>query len=137
MKKFFYAHFLKLLTITATMFAFIVISIGLSSDAAILSLEGTASWYYENSPGIKPTTANMEIFDHDKLTCASWDFAFDTMLEVTNVQNGRKVLVRVNDRGPAKRLYRQGRIVDLTKAAFQKIEDLDKGLASVKIRIIK
>ncbi|MGB2630957.1 MAG: septal ring lytic transglycosylase RlpA family protein [Candidatus Omnitrophota bacterium] len=98
---------------------------------------GIASWYSEKSPGINGHTANGEEFDHDKITCASWDFPFGTLLEVTNIDNGKKIIVKVNDRGPAKRLYRTGRVIDLTKAAFAKIEDFEKGLAHVKVRVIR
>lgn len=108
-----------------------------SSDASFVALEGIASWYSEFSPGIRPTTANMEKFDDGKMTCAMWDIPFDTLLEVTNVTNGKKVVVRVNDRGPAKRLYRKGRIIDLTMAAFKEIEDLEQGLAKVRVKIIR
>lgn len=108
-----------------------------SSDASFVFLEGQASWYAEFSPGIRPTTANMEKFSHDDLTCATWGLPFNTILEVTNVRNGRSVLVRVNDRGPAKRLFNKGRVIDLTKAAFSSIEDLDRGLVNVKIRVVK
>jgi len=101
------------------------------------AIEGIASWYSEFSPGIRPTTANMEIFNHDEMTCAIWDFPFDSWLEVTNLRNGKKVLVRVNDRGPAKRLCREGRVIDLTMAAFDKIADLDEGLIDVKVRVVR
>ncbi|MGB2599908.1 MAG: septal ring lytic transglycosylase RlpA family protein, partial [Candidatus Omnitrophota bacterium] len=65
----------------------------------------------------------------------SWDYPFDTVLEVTNAHNGKKVQVRVNDRGPSKDLYRQGRIVDLTKAAFKEIEDIRAGVTTVRVRV--
>ncbi|MFH1877256.1 MAG: septal ring lytic transglycosylase RlpA family protein [Candidatus Omnitrophota bacterium] len=97
--------------------------------------EGTASWYAEFSPGIKRTTANMETFRHDKLTCAMWGVPFNTILEVTNAANGKKVFVRVNDRGPAKRLARKGRVIDLTFRAFREIESPEKGLTKVRVRI--
>jgi rare lipoprotein A len=110
---------------------------GISSDASFVYLDGLASWYADFSPGIKPTTANMEMFDHNGMTCAMWGVPFSSMIEVTNLNNGRKITVRVNDRGPAKRLCRQGRVIDLTMAAFERIEDLDKGLTRVKLRLIK
>ena len=110
---------------------------GISSDASFVYLDGLASWYADFSPGIKPTTANMEMFDHTGMTCAMWGVPFNSMVEVTNLNNGRKVTVRVNDRGPAKRLCRQGRVIDLTMAAFERIEDLDKGLTRVKLRLIQ
>ena len=101
-------------------------------EAAVIF--GKASWYAEFSRGIKKTTANMEKFDHDKMTCAIWDVPFNTKLKVTNLTNNKSVVVRVNDRGPNRRFY--GRVIDLTKAAFSQIEDLDKGLVDVKIEIL-
>jgi len=97
---------------------------------------GIASWYAEFSPGINARTANMELFDDDRMTCAMWGVPFGTMLRITNMENTKVVYVRVNDRGPAKRLVAQGRIVDLTKGAFEKIADLKKGLIRVKIEIV-
>ncbi len=105
-------------------------------EAGFTYLEGEASWYAEFSPGIRQTTANMEVFDHDKMTCAMWGIPFDSEIEVTNLSNGKKVIVRVNDRGPAKRLFKKGRVIDLTMAAFSEIEDLDKGLTKVSLRRI-
>jgi rare lipoprotein A len=98
-------------------------------------IEGKASWYAEFSPGVRPTTANMERFDHHKYTCAIWDIPFDTVLEVKNLENGKVVRVRVNDRGPAKRLCREGRVIDLTRASFAKIADLGEGLVKVRVRL--
>ncbi len=96
---------------------------------------GLASWYAEFSPGIRKTTANMELFDDSELTCAMWDVPFGTIIKVTNLENNKTVIVRVNDRGPAKRLVRNGRIIDLTQAAFAKIADLGEGLIQVKVEI--
>ena len=96
-------------------------------------IKGKASWYSQNEPGIFLTTANMEIFNDSELTCAIWDLPFNTILKVTNLENGKSVIVRVNDRGPAKRL---NRTIDLTKAAFSKIADLDKGLADVSVEVM-
>lgn len=96
-------------------------------------IKGKASWYSQNDPGILLTTANMERFDDSQLTCAVWDLPFNTILKVTNLENGKSVLVRVNDRGPARRLNRP---IDLTKEAFSRIADLEKGLADVSVEII-
>ena len=96
-------------------------------------IKGKASWYSQNDPGILLTTANMERFDDSELTCAMWDMPFNAILKVTNLENGKSVIVRVNDRGPAKRL---NRAIDLTKAAFSKIADLEKGLAEVSVEIM-
>ena len=93
-------------------------------------LYGIASWYSQADPGINLQTANGEIFEDSEMTCASWEFAFGTYLEVTNLGNGKSVICRVNDRGPSKRL---NRLVDLTQGAFRKIEKLERGLTKVSV----
>ncbi|MFC1577325.1 septal ring lytic transglycosylase RlpA family protein [Candidatus Omnitrophota bacterium] len=124
------------------LFIIFIISIFMSpkqnirADIGGRPIVGVASWYAEFSPGINKTTANMEIFDHDGMTCAIWRIPFDTILKVTNLENSKAVYVRVNDRGPAKRLVEDGRVIDLTRRSFEKIEDLDKGLAKVKVEVI-
>lgn len=95
---------------------------------------GIASWYSETDANINTHTANGEIFDDSKMTCASWDYSFGTKLEITNVSNGKSVICRVNDRGPSKRLRR---LVDLSKGAFKKIESPRKGLILVKLRVVQ
>jgi rare lipoprotein A len=105
-------------------------------DTNAIIYKGIASWYAGEDPGVLLTTANMEQFDDTKLTCAMWALPFNTILEVTNLDNDKSILVRVNDRGPAKRLVQEGRIIDLTKEAFSKIADLDKGLINVKVEIV-
>lgn len=94
---------------------------------------GIASWYSESDPGINRHTANGEIFNDKLLTCASWDYAFGTYLEIKNLENGKKVICRVNDRGPSKRL---DRIIDLTRTAFKKIASPRKGLIRVSVRVV-
>lgn len=99
-------------------------------------LYGIASWYSQDDPGILKTTANMELFDDKELTCAVWGLPFGSILKVTNVANNESIVVRVNDRGPAPRLLRQGRIIDLTKNAFSCIADLDTGLIMVRVDVL-
>ena len=101
-----------------------------------LIYKGIASWYSQEDPGVLERTANMEYFDDTLLTCAMWDLPFNAILKVTNLENGRSVFVRVKDRGPAKRLVKEGRIIDLTKRAFSKISDLENGLINIKVEII-
>ncbi|MFA6599970.1 MAG: septal ring lytic transglycosylase RlpA family protein [Candidatus Omnitrophota bacterium] len=91
---------------------------------------GVASWYSQSDPFINLRTANGEIFDDKQMTCASWHFPFGTRLKVTNLKNGKSVIVIVNDRGPAKRL---NRLIDLTRAAFRKISDTRQGLIRVRV----
>lgn len=136
MRPFIYPKILKALLVITLTIAVSFPPTTVRSDASVFYLEGLASWYARFSPGVRPTTANMERFDHKKLTCAIWDIPFNTMLEVTNLRNGRKVRVRVNDRGPAKRLREAGRVIDLSMAAFREIEDLETGLTRVSVRIV-
>jgi rare lipoprotein A len=92
---------------------------------------GTASWYGEKWRGRK--TASGEIFYPGRLTAAHRRLPFGTMAEVTNLGNGRKVTVKINDRGP----YIRGRIIDLSRAAAAKLDMIEEGLAKVKIDILK
>lgn len=95
---------------------------------------GLCSWYSENDPGINKYTANGEVFNDEAMICAKWDIPFGTWLKITNIANGKFVLVKCTDRGPARRL---NRIVDLSKGAFAKIADLKLGLITVKLEVIK
>lgn len=114
---------------------------GLSADAEQSAMErntrytltGVASWYSKNSPGIRKRTANNEVFDDRAMTCAMWGAEFNQQLRVTNLDNGKSVVVRVNDRGPHPRFFRQGRIIDLTEAAFSKISPTQKGLIPIQV----
>ncbi|MCK5581763.1 MAG: septal ring lytic transglycosylase RlpA family protein [Candidatus Omnitrophica bacterium] len=97
---------------------------------------GQASWYSEQSPGINKRTANNEIFNDRDMTCALWDVPFNKKIKITNLDNGKSIVVRVNDRGPHKRYVKKGRIIDLTKNAFRKISALEKGLIDVQIEFL-
>jgi rare lipoprotein A len=79
-------------------------------------------------------TANGEIFDKNKLTCAALKhYKFKDRLKVTNLRNNKFVIVTVNDRGNFKKY---GRTLDLSEAAFKKIESLKKGFLICKIEKI-
>ena len=97
---------------------------------------GRASWYSEQDPGINIHTANMEIFDDSGLTAAMWDVPFNQLIKITNLENGKPVIVRVNDRGPHRRFVRQGRLIDLSKGAFQSIAQLNKGLINIQLELL-
>ena len=90
---------------------------------------GTASWYGEEFHG-RPT-ASGEPFDMNSLTAAHKTLAYGTMVEVTNLDNARRITVRINDRGP----YVEGRIIDLTKRAAIELGMMEAGLAQVELRI--
>lgn len=86
-----------------------------------------ASWYGQAHAG-RPT-ASGEPFDPDRLTAARWDVPFGTRIRVTAPQTGRSVTVRINDRGPARRL---GRCIDLSERAFAALGvPLRQGLVDV------
>ena len=95
--------------------------------------EGAIASWYGGSEKLNKYTANGEIFNAKSLTCASWYYPFNTCLKVVNIANGKSVIVRVNDRGPNKRL---GRAIDLTRIAFARIADTKDGLALVRIEKI-
>jgi rare lipoprotein A len=77
-------------------------------------------------------TASGERLHSDSLTCAHRSYPFGTMLRVTNVLNGRQVIVRVNDRGP----FRKGRIIDLSWGAAKEIGMIAQGIAPVTVEKI-
>ncbi len=114
--------------------AFVVVFLSLDLAAAPLpSYSGIASWY-GGGEKLNRCTASGEPFDPMELTCASWRHPFGTILRVTNLSNGLTVRVRVNDRGPHRRL---NRAIDLSRAAFSQIADLKKGLIPVGIGVVE
>ena len=108
--------------------AVVMASQRVEAKAKIEAEVGVASWYGTRLNG--HLTASGERLDRQRLTAAHRTLPFGTMLEVTNPKNGRKVLVRVNDRGPLKK----SRIIDLTPAAAAVLGMRKKGLAVVEIR---
>ena len=89
-----------------------------------------ASYYSYEFGGRK--TANGEIFNPAELTAAHKTLPFGTKVKVTNVDNGKSVIVRINDRGP----FIKGRSIDLSYAAAEKIEMVEKGVAEVEIVVL-
>lgn len=84
--------------------------------------------------------ANGKRFNPDKLTAASWFYPLGTRVRVTIRSpefEQRSVLVTITDRGPAKRLVGQGRVIDLGRAAFEKIAEPDLGLVEVTIEPVQ
>lgn len=82
--------------------------------------------------------ADGDKFDPDKMTAASWFYPLGTRVRVSvRSRPQRSVLVTITDRGPAKRLVRQGRVIDLARAAFAQIARLQVGLVHVSIQPIE
>jgi rare lipoprotein A len=100
-------------------------------------LYGQSSWYSRESPGINERTANNEKFDDQAMTGALWGVRFNQKVKVTNLDNGTSVIIRVNDRGPARRFVRQGRVIDLTEGAFSRVAPLKRGIIDVRVDLVK
>ncbi len=93
--------------------------------------EGIASYYYGPLFHGK-LTANQEIYDQNSLTAAHKTLPINTLVEVTRKLNGRKIIVRINNRGP----YVKGRIIDLSKEAAHRLDMIEDGIAQVVIRVL-
>lgn len=91
---------------------------------------GIASYYADKFNGRR--TANGERFSNSAMTAAHKTLPFGTLVEVTNMRNGRSVVVRVNDRGP----YVHARVVDLSKAAARQLGMHHSGTAHVKLAVL-
>lgn len=93
--------------------------------------KGMASWYGREFHG--KTTASGERFDMNELTAAHKSLPFGTVVEVKNLENGKTVRLKINDRGP----YRGNRIIDLSFAGAKELGIVKTGEASVGIRVIR
>ena len=94
------------------------------------SVQGKASWY---GPGFDGRlTANGETYNQNEMTAAHPSLTFGTRVKVTNLNNGRSTIVRINDRGP----YAPGRIIDLSAAAARSLNMIRSGVAPVQITIL-
>jgi len=92
---------------------------------------GRASWYGPNFHG--KLTANGEKFDMNAITAAHRTLPFNTLVLVENMDSGKSVVVRVNDRGP----FAKNRIIDLSKKAAQEVDMIEAGVANVKLYVAK
>ncbi|APD07577.1 rlpA-like lipoprotein [Flavobacteriaceae bacterium UJ101] len=92
---------------------------------------GKASWY---GPGFHgKLTANGERYDMNGVSAAHKTLKFGTKVKITNLANGKSIVVRINDRGP----YIAGRQFDLSKGAFKKIASIHTGVIKIKYEILK
>jgi expansin (peptidoglycan-binding protein) len=105
---------------------------GLPSGLAFLSAEtGEASWYGPQFHG--EATASGEIFDMHNLTAAHRTLPLGSYVQVRNLDNGRTVVVKINDRGP----YAKGRSIDLSYAAAERLGMVRDGEAPVEITLLE
>lgn len=93
--------------------------------------EGTASWYGEEFQGRR--TSSGEPYDMYGMTAAHRTLPLPTYVEITNLDNGKRVVVRVNDRGP----FHGGRLIDVSYAAAHRLGMLGHGTARVRIRALQ
>lgn len=89
-----------------------------------------ASFYHSKFDGRK--TASGETFDNDELTAANRSIPFGTKVKITNLKNGKSVVVRINDRGP----FTKGRAFDMSQAAFKSIGSLASGHLPIEYEIV-
>lgn len=94
------------------------------------TIKGKASWYGDYFHGKK--TASGEKYNMYNLTAANKTLAFGTIVRVKNLDNGKSVEVKINDRGP----FVKGRMIDLSRAAFKKIAPLGAGVLNVEVTIL-
>lgn len=110
-------------------FLMIVSAFSLSAQIAYNTI-GLASFYADKFEGRQ--TSNGEIYYHAKRTAAHRTLPFGSVVKVTNLENNKYVVVRINDRGP----FVENRIIDLSKSAAQELDFIEKGLIQVRVELI-
>ena len=101
------------------------------SGKPLKTMEGIASYYAEDFNGKK--TANGEVYDMYKMTAAHRSLPFNTKVKVTNLENNRSIVVRINDRGP----FKLDRLIDLSLAAATQLGMKGSGTARVRLDVIE
>ena len=91
---------------------------------------GIASWYGPGFHGKR--TANGEVYDMDGISAAHKTLPFGSVVEVENLDNGRRLKVRINDRGP----FIRGRVIDLSRGAARELGLIGPGTAKVRLRLV-
>lgn len=99
--------------------------------ALVASEEGVASYYADSLQG--NPTASGEPYDRNDMTAAHRTLDFGTTVRVTNLDNDKSVVVRVNDRGP----HHESRLIDVSGAAAEKLGMMDAGEANVRIEAVE
>ena len=112
-----------------TFIAFLLL-LSAASLFADTELQGLASWYGGKFHG--RLTSSGEVFDTNELTAAHRTLPFGTRVKVTNLENGKSVVVKINDRGP----FVEPRILDLSRAAAEELGMVNTGVARVSLEIV-
>jgi peptidoglycan lytic transglycosylase len=114
----------KLFKAVFALFAVLSLAWPASASTETFHQCGKASWYK-----LRGMTASGERADPDQLTAAHRTLPFGSLVDVTNLSNGKSVTVRINDRGP----YSKGRVIDVTLAAAKKLGFVNKGVTRVRV----
>ena len=94
---------------------------------------GVSSFYGLNDGFDGNLTANGEVYDKDGISAAHKTLPLNSLVKVTNLENGKSVTLRINDRGP----YIKGRILDCSYGAAKKLDFVNQGTTEVKVEVIK
>ncbi|MBK5968098.1 MULTISPECIES: septal ring lytic transglycosylase RlpA family protein [Thiorhodovibrio] len=92
--------------------------------------QGFASYYHDSLDGNK--TASGQVYDKDRISAAHKTLPLGTKVKVTDVDTGRSIVVRINDRGP----FVKGRIIDLSRRAASELKMLKRGVTPVKVEVL-
>ena len=109
--------------VCAPVFA-LFLGIATAASATLIQQCGTASWYALTTP-----TANGETADPEAMTAAHPSLPLGTRVRVENLDNGRRLNLRINDRGP----YIKGRIIDVTRAAADRLGFKEQGITRLRV----
>jgi len=120
------------IVVTAALAA-LLLFVGLRAEAGVSvghTQSGVASYYHDRFQGRK--TASGARYNKNALSAAHKTLPLGTRVEVTNPRTGKRVVVRINDRGP----YVKGRVIDLSRAAARKLGLISKGVMRVKLKVL-
>lgn len=91
---------------------------------------GVASYYHDSLHGNK--TASGQIYDKNRVSAAHKTLPLGTKVKVTDLETGRSIVVRINDRGP----FVKGRVIDLSRRAAAELDIIDRGVAPVEVEVL-
>jgi len=122
--------------VLAALVIFVLAGSDTPSVAAVpVTQVGLASYY---GPGFQgELTASGTIFDARELVAAHRTLPFGSLVRVTNLENGRAVIVRIVDRGPYGRNHRRGTIIDLSTRAAERLRSVRKGVVPVRVEVVR
>ena len=128
-------HRLGLIAVLLSVLALAALSARPASAPYPRSQTGLASYY---GPGFHgDETASGEIFDQNEMVAAHRTLPLGSVVRVTNLENGRRVVLRVIDRGPYGKNYRKGTIIDVSKGAARRLRFIRDGLVKVKVEVLR